>query len=521
MATTTVTLTSTCDANLSRSLAYENNDTHVREASFSSYLSSTEETFILKLAELTRNSSPTISVPQEPPSHYQISLERKKSRDGEISVFGAERYFNGGMDDDTPRIVEEVAAAKQHQRDHERPNLQFVKTRIKHGTPSTCSEVSGNSQSALLPSFLRDQSPIKQNRLQAKRFFASLGCNYCSCSDKKSICVEEDSKNSRNYKGNVDFGGFYGKEMTTKEPTKTLLQGNPPIDLVGIRVKQNQFKEDMLCEKFDKLRFSMVDQGDEQEEEKRRKSQDVFGYPIREVKLNNQDRGLNLLPWDGIPKIKDSPATSGGNGIYDLDMESDASSDLFEIESLSGNTNRCLTRQASDGMSSCVSGPFYEPSEASIDWSVVTASAANFSTVSDYDERGSVSSTLKNPNMISNTTTTTTTKTTMTKTRTTSTSTSTSTSANKERRPSILMSGCRNHKAVKVAADAYKMSENKGNPNTKRRQGLSDPLVPISRFQAETKAIDFESTNRNWGAFTTRSLPQSKSAHASHFLYMQ
>ncbi|XP_043703254.1 protein PHYTOCHROME KINASE SUBSTRATE 1-like [Telopea speciosissima] len=513
---TTVTLTSPCDANLSRSLAYAGENTHIRDASFSSYLSSTEETFILKLAEMTRNPSPTIAGAEEPPSHYQISLGRKNKRDGEISVFGAERYFNGGMDDDTPRIVEKIAAKEQHQRD-ERPDLQFVKRKIKYGTPSTCSEVSGNSQSALLPSFLRDQSPNKQNRLQSKRFFVNFGCN-CSCADKKSIDVEEkvgEGRISRNCKSNVDYGGFYGKEMIIKEPNKT---HQAPIDLVGIRVKQNQFKEDMLCEKFNKLRFSVVEM--EEEEEKTRESLDVFGSPIRDLKLN-QERGLDMLPWNGISKIKDNPATSGncGNRIYDdLDMESDASSDLFEIESLSGNTNRCLTRQASDGMSSCVTSTYYEPSEASIDWSVVTASAANFSTVSDHDERGSVSSALKIPNLISNTTTnaatttTTTTKTTMTQTRTTSTSA-------KEWKPSIL-SGCRNHKAVKVAADAYKMSEKGSNPNTRRRGGLSDPLVPIARFQAETKAIDSESTNQNWGAFTTRSLPQSKLAHASHLLYM-
>ncbi|XP_042501312.1 protein PHYTOCHROME KINASE SUBSTRATE 1-like [Macadamia integrifolia] len=434
----TAALTPACDGNLSRTLTCESGNTHVLDASFS-YLHSSEETFILKLAELTRNPSPTFNGAQEPPSHYQISLGRKKT-DGEISVFGAEKYFNGGIDDHTQRIAEKVAV-KQHQRD-ERPNLQFEKPQIKHRTPSTCSKVSWNSQSALLPSFLRDQSPNKQNGVQGKRFLSIFGCN-CSCSGKKSINVDENAgeiENSRNYRSNVDYKGSYDKEMITMEPTK-INQGS--IDLVGTGTKQKQFKEEMLLGKFQKLRLSVV--GMEKEDEPK-KTFDVLGPPIG-------DLGLNMLAWDTIPKIKDTQATSGsgGNGMRELDMESDASSDLFEIESFSGKVHPSHTRQASDGRSSCVT-----PSEASIDWSVVTASAANFSTVSDQEERGSVSSSALKSN-----------KTIMSNTRSNS-------STAKERRP-IMLSGCRSHKAVKVAADAYKMPEKGKNPHPNTRwPGLSD-----------------------------------------------
>lgn len=69
------------------------------------------------------------------------------------------------------------------------------------------------------------------------------------------------------------------------------------------------------------------------------------------------------------------------------DMGSDASSYLFEIDNLSGSENPMFTRQESNGMSSCMTSTTkYEPSETSIDWSVVTASVAGFSANIGFDE---------------------------------------------------------------------------------------------------------------------------------------
>ncbi|CAH2045686.1 unnamed protein product [Thlaspi arvense] len=58
---------------------------------------------------------------------------------------------------------------------------------------------------------------------------------------------------------------------------------------------------------------------------------------------------------------------------------SDSSSDLFEIENLTGKLKPCLTRQGSDA----ASPTRYAPSEVSIEWSIVTASAADFSVMSE------------------------------------------------------------------------------------------------------------------------------------------
>ena len=89
-----------------------------------------------------------------------------------------------------------------------------------------------------------------------------------------------------------------------------------------------------------------------------------------------------MLSWDATPKVETENSKGNNN-----DTESDASSDLFEIESLTGKANPFLARHASDAASGCVTPTTcYAPSEASVEWSVVTASAADFSVMSDYEE---------------------------------------------------------------------------------------------------------------------------------------
>ncbi|KAL0285663.1 UNVERIFIED_CONTAM: protein PHYTOCHROME KINASE SUBSTRATE 3 [Sesamum angustifolium] len=86
------------------------------------------------------------------------------------------------------------------------------------------------------------------------------------------------------------------------------------------------------------------------------------------------ERKLSMLTWDAIPKGQNLTTSTVGSGTICDDMASDASSDLFEIENISGSI---IT---------------VRPSEASIQWSVVTASAADYSSVlSDYNDETSVS----------------------------------------------------------------------------------------------------------------------------------
>lgn len=189
----------------------------------------------------------------------------------------------------------------------------------------------------------------------------------------------------------------------------------------------------------------------------------------------NMEKKLNVVTtWDGITplsaaeELKIPSISSEMHNDHDQDSDSDASSDLFEIESL------------------YIDNPYdpaacYAPSEASIEWSVVTASAADFSLLSDTDE---VSSTIQTPCIKKS-------------------GLNSRTCSFKEMpkiRPSIL-SGCKSQKSVNVAGDAHA-----------RR-----PLTPMTRFHDESK-LSFDAKKRP-NSFDHRILSQPRSATSARLLY--
>uniref|UniRef100_A0A5B6YJU2 Phytochrome kinase substrate 1 n=1 Tax=Davidia involucrata TaxID=16924 RepID=A0A5B6YJU2_DAVIN len=463
-----VTLTSPCNTNLSQTSSFENNNHHLRDASFSSYLKNAEETFVLKLAESS-------------PAHY---LGKKKFEDGEIGVFGAEKYFNGGTDEESPRIANKGAIRHQYEED-DHP----VKPKIQPGTPSVYSESSWNSQNALLHGVQRNPPCRKTtNKAHGKSFLASLGYN-CPCGDKNSVDVDDNNSNK-----SVSFRVIQGKTSTTKEPIKTGLGSwlNPWIkeempgknfDELGLGLnREERFSFPVLNSKAGNLAVKTRFQEEGLE---------VFGSPILEKgkKTLSLERRLTMLTWDAAanPRVEETEIPANSDGIFN-DTGSDASSDLFEIESFTNNVNvnSFLTRQASDGMSN----NNYAPSEASIEWSVVTASAADFSAMSDSEELRTAAT----PNKMVPTAKTT---------------------LNKERenwRPSLL--GCKSQKAVRVAGDAY-ITREKAIPDPRRRH-RPDSFAPVTRFRAETKLAGFDSRNGQQ-VFDAESV----SARSSHLLYIQ
>uniref|UniRef100_A0A1J3E242 Protein PHYTOCHROME KINASE SUBSTRATE 2 n=1 Tax=Noccaea caerulescens TaxID=107243 RepID=A0A1J3E242_NOCCA len=292
---------------------------------------------------------PGMNMNNNPEEHHEaVGIRKKASEDLEISVFGAEKYFNGDMDSDhSPRLVSPLQ------------NPEISTERIFVGakqssknsseTPSLRSESSWNSQSLLLRNKYEKKKNNKENSrcnsyLQEKdhkvsnkkSFLSNLGCR-CVCSNWNSVdVVDEKRRNSglKKIKTQMSFSADLTSEMKTHQ----------------------QQQEAML---------------------EQRKSLEIFGSPLIEKRIIQKK-----FPWEY--SISAKAEERGVSAKYEQEEEdgsvSDLSSDLFEIESATGKAKPFLARQ---GSSNSDSPNCYAPSEVSIEWSVVTASVADYSVMSE------------------------------------------------------------------------------------------------------------------------------------------
>ncbi|XP_073303790.1 protein PHYTOCHROME KINASE SUBSTRATE 1-like [Primulina huaijiensis] len=396
-----------------------------RDSSIFSYLDGVEETFVLELRSSKRD-----------PAYLG---KNRTTEDREIDVFDAKKYFNEGTNY-TP-IVDRNKGLPDHQSKNDEPIIQVLPAKDwdQIATPSVRSDSSWNSGSGMLHSVPRNQKPKKFKR---KGFLANIGCN-CSCSDKNSVEIGDfDRDNCSTKSGNilVKTSDLSVKKSPSEHDTRA--------KFLDSEMKEGHFSFPVFNSKTGDHAARTQIQA-EQEDATKPKSLDVFGSPILEKGKNrlSLDKKLSMLTWDALvpgvtEEIKIPPICSDLNN----DGDSDASSDLFEIESLSkGNS-----RQASDGLSGSVTPRnCYAPSEASIEWSVVTASAADFSIFSDFEE------------LRSTTTTTTTTSTVSTTPNPQKPGLNPRNSALKElsKRRTGILSGCKSEKAVRVDGDAHKSHE--------------------------------------------------------------
>ncbi|XP_068638878.1 protein PHYTOCHROME KINASE SUBSTRATE 1 [Aristolochia californica] len=404
----TVTVTAPSNTKLGPSFSLNNKRDHLRDASFSSYL--TEERIVLKLGEIART-LPTTVAPVTTEPAYQINLgSRRYTPDGEISIFDAEKYFKGGVDDDGTLKPDGKI---------EMPSLH---TKIRSGAPSTCSEVSWNSQSALLRGFRRENL---QKQHSGKRFFGGLGCN---CSGKKSVDIDEKDGDKNSSRKIVDLGAPHCTDILMKESFKIgRISAAPPIRLREDEMEYVRFDKGSTCKREDCFSFPATNTvaGNPTisrlivDDEQPRMSLEVFGSPLLGKNMEpSEHRRLMMLPYsgqrpDGIPE----------SSVNDDDLCSDSSSDLFELGGLPG-PQPALSRQGSDGASSCMA-----PTEASIEWSVVTASAVGYSVSgSEYGDPKVVPAKMGKVSMVKEA----------------------------QRRQSSSLLGCRSSKALNVAVEALK-----------------------------------------------------------------
>ncbi|XP_022775604.1 protein PHYTOCHROME KINASE SUBSTRATE 1-like [Durio zibethinus] len=440
------------------------------EVSFSSYLSTAEEIFVHKLIEpAIQHPHPAIA-----PSggiHAHVRLERNKAEEGEISVFGSEKYFNMKLDDDSPRLNDNYSN-KHSLKMEKQVDLHQMTPRRWPGTPSASSEASWGSQTVLLQSSMRNRSENKQKNAYGRSFFSILSC-IGSCSNGKSVYVNQ----------NVDHGKDYRKEHIQ------INHRHVNMDRRKLPQAKYQVKDEFDSQSFDKMSVGsnrevyfgppVVKPGQENVTVKTklddpRKSLEVFGSTAMKKGdiANNLERKLSMLSWDAIPNAPTMSSIYRSSQVGD-DIESDASSDLFEIDNIFDCGQALFTRQASDGMSSCITP--YAPSKTSIEWSVVSANAADCSFLSDYDEKKPKEN-IKAPGS-------------KTYSRVANGKTLPDKETQRSRTGGIL--GCKSHKAVMVAETAYRSDEKSNPSHLHQLPKLVNPM-PERLLQADIKVKDLD-----------------------------
>lgn len=449
----------------------QNNNNNLRDASFSSYLNNKKETFV-------DSSHPFISNRKEP-----LQLGVKKEEDGEIGVFDAEKYFNGvQVETPTPRVSTIDGDKVKQMKNQQQTCLQNRKLKVQYGTPSVGSESSLNSQNALLQTPVKKSSSNRKNQVHRKSLLAILGCK-CSCYDKNSVDVNDHA-------GEISFnkGVAHGKSKTTSEKLFK-------HDQDASKKTETRAAAELYLQKQEKISSYKMQL---QQVENPRKRLEVFGSPIlyERCKSLSFDMRLKKPSWEEAgSKLEEEEiefsTISGEN--YDDEAGSDASSDLFEIESFTGKTNPSFCRTTSNIASGCASPTCYAPSEASIEWSVITASAVEYSPLSDHEDQ----ETVRSP------------------TRTSLNSSNGKTRINKEipkRRPSKFL-GCNSQKSVGVAADAFTATYEKQSTNPKIH-GKTDVLPQVTKFKVES----FGARNEQHGY--AKPPRRSHSTHGAQLLYI-
>ncbi|XP_074274576.1 protein PHYTOCHROME KINASE SUBSTRATE 1-like [Silene latifolia] len=304
-------------------------------------------------------------------------LNNKKVDDEEIDVFSADKYFNGDVNN---QIVE---------KHNEKTVINLSKLNLQPRTPSIYSESSSwNSQSGLLRTVQMNPSRSKYN-IKVKNNIKSSFLSLCYCCNDKSIEIE-----------------FQDRLSSTNQGRDTSFDNNSSFRRESItRTIKTSFDTAEIA-RLNKLR-PVVDPNPNP-------NLDPFTFPVSKPGLT----------WETIPR-----------GTYiDDDTESDASSDLFEIECLSCTGNN----PNNNGYGGCGTPTTrYEPSEVSVDWSVVTASAADCSedqrsTLTSVTSSGGVGPKLR------------------------STVKRVETKGGQKSRSGGLLGGCRSQKAVRVAEDVYR-----------------------------------------------------------------
>ncbi|KAL9678089.1 hypothetical protein QQ045_015928 [Rhodiola kirilowii] len=412
----------------------------LRDPSFSSYLSGgNEDCYELNLSKLSFGGL---------------------SDDEEIGVFSADKYFNEKLDDKKPAAG--VIKFPPVQNDSV---LSCVKPKTLQ-SGNTTSVSSWSSQSALLP--VRNSLVNRASKLRGRRsYLGSFRCR-CVCSDKNSVAVDE-------YQSCNEV-----LPTAAKEPVKRCVS-TVTAESQCIMPKRETYSSSKDLSIRD---LPMIP----------RKSLEVFGSSMYKQPYSFETERKLTINWeDGLSSSRPAEILipTVVSGAY-AESDSDASSDLFEIEDFTSKANPFLSRNMSG---SATPTDAYAPSEASIEWSVVTASAADFPITSDYDE-------LKSGKSIP-----------YSKTASTGMNQKITATSDKPRRLSSSFLACNSQDSVKVVDHAHASPTYGKMPETKIGKSQEVPAKVFRPQTEEAKLTGFESAKNVRLGISSRSLAQSNSYH--------
>lgn len=357
--------------------------------------------------------------PQRQNPAAAVDRLRLAADDSELSIFNAERYFNEGQ--------ESNEASKKLAPIAERRDLSPIssldgfsrnsRSRSFHTTPTASSEASWNSQAGLLKnppgslSVTVKSFPVAEQRKGSASPGRRLFRRRCPCSGKKSVDVEESYSDPKSpVRPSVDSSAKNQKliqvEQEAEKPTKVkIFPGISPKEKEAFRFSPEIARRTMNAGGFS---FPVLPSAKKEAmDDPARDSLEVFQPPIdgtsspvlrksADFQRNSDRRSFNI---PSSPKLR-SP--------IDDDLASDASSDLFEIESLSTQINSRRSYSIDElpslafepkkiagnlPLQRSIEEECYPPSEVSVSWSVTTAegfdraSVANFSSaMSEFDD---------------------------------------------------------------------------------------------------------------------------------------
>ncbi|TVU30996.1 hypothetical protein EJB05_22658, partial [Eragrostis curvula] len=280
------------------------------------------------------------------PLQPHAASRRRTYADGELDVFAAERYFKGAMDGVNHHCKEDGAAVvvpppATLEMTSARPAVAVAKPAGSRASAAS-SATSANSQTVLL----RGQRGHRDD----KKCCVQVGLLMRSCSGKRSVRVDGGAAKEKELPGagepaasmidwyrelrmqKAALGVVAGGDGTNRGGVVAAAAGLPPSLSLGGTAKVAAIGREVILEE----------------------------KAAEFTNSNSRRRSFTLV----APVRATAPPASGGCGGNEHDDDgagSESSSDLFEIKSLM--------------IDDCP----YEPSEASIQWSVATASAADAS----------------------------------------------------------------------------------------------------------------------------------------------